>query len=91
MLTYVQLRNKLQLTTLALTELASEKSQDLKKKYIKFFLCQPPESHGYDDISKGSYLHLNSFLSFIKGQETKRNLSQIFRYNLEEIEVTGNI
>mgnify|MGYP003581357215 FL=1 len=47
MSTYVQLRRKLQLTTLALAELAGEKSNELKKKYIKFFLCKPPE--GDDD------------------------------------------
>ena len=45
MSTYVQMRNRLQLTTLALTELATEKSKGLKNKYLKFFLCQPPEDH----------------------------------------------
>jgi len=63
MLTYVQLRRKLQLTTLALAELAGEKSSDLKKKYIRFFLCKPPE--GDEDEEKGrkpkSFLYFDFF------------------------------
>ena len=36
--TYVQLRKKLQLTTLALAELAAEKSHKLKEKYMIDFI-----------------------------------------------------
>ena len=56
MSTYIQLRRKLQLTTLALTELAGEKSQDLKRKYLRFFFCQLPEDSIDDEenIKKSS-------------------------------------
>lgn len=39
----MQLRKKLQLTTLALAELAAEKSNKLKEKYINLILFRNPE------------------------------------------------
>ena len=45
MQTYVQLRKKLQITTLALAEITSEKSKVMKEKYINLLLfrVQEPE------------------------------------------------
>jgi len=65
MSTYIQLRRKLQLTTLALTELAGEKSQDLKRKYLRFFFCQLPEDSIGDEenIKKSSSIFFSQKLS----------------------------
>lgn len=55
MSTYVQLRKKLQITTLALAELASEKSKVLKKKYLNLLLfkVEEPDSEP-DPANKGA-------------------------------------
>jgi len=47
--TYVSLRKKLQLTTLALAELTAEKSNKLKEKYINLILFRPPKDQQTDD------------------------------------------
>jgi hypothetical protein len=49
MSTYVQLRKKLQITTIALAELAAEKSQKMKDKYLNLLLFRIPED-GNNDI-----------------------------------------
>lgn len=45
MSTYIQLRKKLQLITLALAAIASDKSKEMKDKYWKLITCQPPQEN----------------------------------------------
>lgn len=49
----MQLRKKLQLTTLALAELAAEKSNKLKEKYIRLILFKPPPEEEKVDDEQG--------------------------------------
>ena len=65
--TYVNLRKKLQLTTLALAELTAEKSNKLKEKYINLILFRPPKEPNNDEEEQ---------------KTTSRILSTSYRFNI---------
>jgi hypothetical protein len=49
MSTYVQLRKKLQITTMALAELAAEKSEKMKDKYLNLLMFRIPEDENKEE------------------------------------------
>ena len=53
MSTYVQLRKRLQIVTLALTEIASDKSKKLQQKYVNLILFRPPKEDLENQQTKG--------------------------------------
>lgn len=76
MTTYVELRKKLQMITLALAALAADKSREMKDKYIKLLTCVPPT----DKKKEGNVE---------KAAPKKKDYKQILLYNLDEVDWFG--
>lgn len=99
----MQLRKKLQLTTLALAELAAEKSNKLKEKYINLILFRNPDDVKAEaeeeaaaqqeevEKKKKGKKEKQEKKKPVRRSNKKKNLLEILLYNLEEVDVRPNI